>query len=274
MIKCIIQVSDIHIRNMMRHDEYGEQLDKFIKKCEEIVSKYDENEVRILICGDIVHQKNTISNELISFVSKFIRELQKIAFVVVYSGNHDLVVGNLDRYDTISAIFDAAEFNHSIFLDAECDYESGITYDENITWALYSIYDNYRRPDIEKAMKEHPDNIIIGLYHGTVVGSSLNNGTVMESGLSLDAFDGCKFVMAGDIHKRQVMKHKETTLVYPGSLIQQDFGETVSQHGFAVWDMVNLTYEFVDLDTDYGLYGMTINSIDDIDNDMEKFVNL
>jgi hypothetical protein len=70
------------------------------------------------------------------------------------------------------------------------------------------------------------------------------------------------------------MKHKETTLVYPGSLIQQDFGETVSQHGFVVWDMVNLTYEFIDLDTDYGLYGMTINSIDDIDNDMEKFVNL
>ena len=274
MVKCIIQVADIHIRNMMRHKEYIEQLGKFVNKCQEIADKYDEDEVRIVICGDLVHQKNTISNELISLTTSFIRELEKIALVVIYSGNHDLVMGNQDRLDTLSAIFRAAEFKHSIYLDEECEYKSGIMYDDNITWALYSIHDDYQTPDIEKAIEEYPDNLIVGLYHGTVVGSKLNNGTVMENGLSMDAFKGCRVVMAGDIHKRQTMKFGETTLVYPGSLIQQDFGETVTQHGFAVWDIEKMKCKFVDLESDYGMYDMTIKSIDDIDNDEEKLLNL
>ena len=77
MIKCIIQCADIHIRNFKRHDEYAEQLNNFIEKCKNITDKYEnpQEEVRILICGDIVHQKTDISNELFIFVSSFLRQL-------------------------------------------------------------------------------------------------------------------------------------------------------------------------------------------------------
>lgn len=274
MIKCVIQVADVHIRNMMRHDEYAEQLSKFVEKCKKIASKYEKDEVRILICGDLVHQKNTISNELMTFCSVFIRQLEEIARVIVYTGNHDLVVNNLNRMDTLTAIFETAGFENALLLDMITDYRSGTVIDDNITWALYSIHDDYNRPDIETARQDAPDNIVVGLYHGTVVGASLPNGMVIDSGLGDNAFEGCDMVMAGDIHKRQALKKKGVLVVYPGSLIQQSYGETVTQHGFAVWDMEKKKHKFVDLESDWGLYDIKINSIEDIDNDEERLLNL
>ena len=86
MIKLVIQVADIHIRNAVRHDEYSEQLGKFVAKCEELAKPYSPDEVRILICGDLVHQKNTISNELFTFASSFIRKLEPIGKVLPLMG--------------------------------------------------------------------------------------------------------------------------------------------------------------------------------------------
>lgn len=277
MVKCVIQVADIHVRNMMRHEEYVEQFENFIESCRDVIKKgkYEKDEVRILICGDLVHQKNTISNELITLISVFIRKLEDVAKVLVYTGNHDLVVNNLGRMDTLTAVFDTAGFDNAVLLDQLTDYESGTIVDDNIIWALYSIHDDYRRPDIESAKEEAPDNIVVGLFHGPVVGSQVNNGTVMESGIDGDVFEGCDIVMAGDIHKRQILKNKGVQIVYPGSLIQQNFGETVTQHGYAVWDLTKkiLKPKFIDLDTTYGLYDFSIESVEDVDNDDEKLMN-
>lgn len=277
MVKCVIQVADIHVRNMMRHEEYVEQFENFIESCRDVIKKgkYEKDEVRILICGDLVHQKNTISNELITLISVFIRKLEDVAKVLVYTGNHDLVVNSLGRMDTLTAVFDTAGFDNAVLLDQLTDYESGTMVDDNIIWALYSIHDDYRRPDIESAKEEAPDNIVVGLFHGPVVGSQVNNGTIMESGIDGDVFEGCDVVMAGDIHKRQILKKKGVQIVYPGSLIQQNFGETVTQHGYAVWDLTKkvLKPKFIDLDTTYGLYDFSIESVEDVDNDDEKLLN-
>lgn len=79
--------------------------------------------------------------------------------------------------------------------------------------------------------------------------------------------------MAGDIHMRQTLKRKNTEIVYPGSLIQQDFGETVSKHGFVVWNMETLKHSFIDIESDFGLYDIRINDIKDFDEDKEILVN-
>lgn len=271
MVKCIIQVSDVHIRNFMRHEEYGTQLEEFINKCQEIVNQYDDpSEVRILVCGDIVHSKNTISNELMVFASTFLRSLSKIAQVLVYAGNHDLIVNNNSRTDTITALFETAQFDNVIFLDNALNYQSGCLIDENITWVLYSIYDGYKKPEIETV----DGNTVIGLYHGTIVGAQLANGFIIENGKDGDTFEGCDYVMAGDIHKYQEIKRGEVEIVYSGSLIQQTFGETITQHGFVVWDIENKSHNFVELPTEYGLYDFEISSMEDIDNDVEILKNL
>lgn len=273
-IKCVIQIADIHIHNFVRLEEYSEQLTKVIDKCKEISSKYDKDEVRIVICGDIVHSKNTISNELIVFTSFFLRQLEEIAKVIVIAGNHDLIVENKSRTDTITAIFDTAAFDNCIFLDAELDYKSGCAIDNNVVWCLYSIYEDFLRPTtIEETREANPNAKFIGLFHGQVIGSTLNNGYVSDSGLDGEAFEGCDCVMAGHLHKRQVLKRGNTEIVYPGSLIQQTYGETVSQHGFAVWDIETMKYEFIDIENDYGLYDVSIESVDDIENDKERLIN-
>lgn len=273
MIKKVIHVSDIHIRNILRHEEYSIQLTKFIDYCKAIVSEYQKDEVRILISGDLVHQKNTISPDLMPFVSTFIRELEKICKVIIYAGNHDLIVGNLDKKDTITSLFETADFQNTFFLDSMLNYSSGYVIDENVIWCLYSIYDNYRKPNIEELKIRYPEKKIIGLYHGMINGSVLNNGNVIDNGLDGDIFYGCDCVMAGDIHKRQELKRGDVKIIYPGSLIQQTFGETVTQHGFVLWDIDTLNHQFYDIENEYSLYDFEISSIDDIDNDKEILKN-
>ena len=274
-IKCIIHLADIHIRNFQRLEEYSEQLTKVVDKCKEIASEYKKEEVRIVISGDLVHSKNTISNELIVFASYFLRQLEEIATVIVIAGNHDLIVENQARTDTITALFDTADFQNCKFLDAMLDYKSGCAIDNNVVWCLYSIYEDFLRPTtIEEVKEENPNSRFIALFHGQIVGSTLNNGYVSDSGLDGDAFEGCDCVMAGHLHKRQVLKRGDTEIVYPGSLIQQTYGETVSQHGFAVWNLEDMSYKFIDIDSDYGLYDVEISDIDDIDEDKERLINL
>ena len=274
IIKKIIHVSDIHIRNFQRFEEYTEQLLSFIEKCKKICDGYSSDEIRIVICGDLFQSKNTISPELFSFSSTFIRQLEEIATVYVIAGNHDIAENNLSRKDAITALFETASFNNTYLLDRELDYHSGCIVDNNVTWALYSIYDNFLPPNIIETKIANGDNTIIGLYHGMIVGSKMDNGTVSDSGLSTDEFVDCDFVMCGHIHKFQELKKNGVPIVYSSSLIQQNFGETITQHGFCVWDVETKKYEFIDVETNYGLYDIEINSIDDIDEDKEILLNL
>jgi len=273
MIKLIIHFSDVHIRCFARQEEYAEQLTKFIDKCKEISKPYKKEEVRVVCSGDLVHQKNQTSPELFVFASTFIRQLEEIAQVIVISGNHDLLVNNTSRKDTMTALFETANFQNSVFVDGYLGFDSGTLIDDNVTWALYSIYADYRKPDIAQARQENPTNTVIGLYHGTIIGATLNNGTVMQDGTDGETFNGCDIVMAGDIHKRQELKRGNVPIVYPGSLIQQTFGETVTQHGFCVWNLEEKTHRFIDLDTEYGLYDFQISGVDDMDENKETLLN-
>ena len=141
MIKCVIHLADVHIRPYVRLGEYSEVLSTFIDQVKDAVSKYDKDEVRIVISGDLFESKNTVSNELMTFSSFFLRQLEEIAQVLVLAGNHDLVLDNTSRTDTLTALFDTANFDNCKFLDAMLGYTSGCIKDGNIIWAVYSIYD-------------------------------------------------------------------------------------------------------------------------------------
>lgn len=273
MIKVIIHASDIHIRKATRYEEYSELLSQFIEQCSNIASNYERDEVRIVLSGDLFHSKNEISNTLIAFTSTFLRQLEQIANVLVISGNHDLIVGNTSKKDSMTALFETAQFTNCTFLDMALGFDSGIIEDDNVAWALYSIYTGFRAPDVAQYKITNPDKTILGLFHGSVIGSTLNNGMIMESGVDKQLFEGCDYILAGDIHKRQEIKCGDALLVYPGSIIQQTFGETLTQHGFCVWDLEKNTHEYVDLESDYGLYDFTIEKPEDIDEDKELLKN-
>lgn len=275
MVKCIIHCSDVHIRAKLRFEEYAEQLNKFIDKCKEVASNYNQGEVRIVISGDVLHQKNMLTPELIVFVSMFIRQLEQIAPVIIIAGNHDLIVENTDKKDALTSLFETAQFSNTRFLDYELEFDSGFIVDENITWVVYSIYQGYLVPDITQSKEQYPDNLVIGLFHGMINGAKLDNNTASDRGVNKEVFMDCDYVMAGDIHKRQEITNSNgTRIIYPGSLIQQTFGETVSEHGFAVWHLENGTVEYIDIPSDYQMITMHIEKDTDIAEDKERITNL
>lgn len=273
MIKLIIHCADIHIRNNDRREEYEEQLTKFINKCKEVASPYDKSEIRIVIAGDLVHSKNNVSNELFPFLRSLIFSLQEIGKVIVISGNHDMQTSNTMRMDTLTALFETARPNNADFVDLHLGYESGVLIDENVTWVLYSIFNDFRKPDVSDAKEQNPNNTVIGLFHGTVIGSQLNNGIINQDGTDGSVFNECNFVLAGHIHKKQDIKCGNTIVSYPGSLIQQNYGETVTQHGFNVWDLEEKSHTFIELNSDYSMYDFEISSKEDINSDKEILMN-
>lgn len=273
MITKVLHLSDIHIRNFKRHEEYKDVLVRFLEQARSISEENGKEQTRILIAGDIVHSKIVVSNEQTLLLSWFLRQCNNVCKTIIIAGNHDFLENNRDRLDTITPIIKLLELPNIKYLDMELEYKSGVYVDENIVWCLYSIFDDYRRPDIEIERVKYPDKKFIGLFHGALAGSKTDTQFQFTGGHSLDVFSGTNVTMCGDIHCRQELLLGETKIVYPGSLLQQDVGESVSRHGFLLWDIETLEYEEYDLPNDYGFYKFSINSIEDIENGTESFVN-
>ena len=53
-------------------EEYVSVLEKFIKKCKEVCKNNKKEEIRIVICGDLLHSKNQLSPNLITITSFFL----------------------------------------------------------------------------------------------------------------------------------------------------------------------------------------------------------
>jgi len=271
MVKKVIHIADIHIRTFRMHDVYGEVFKTFLKEIRVLVKDYNRDEVRIVIVGDLVHQKITISNELLTLGTWFLQKLEKIAPLRIVAGNHDFIENNKDRLDSITPMV-------NLLGGLDIEYykgESDCHLDDNIVWCNYSIFDEEKRPDIEAARATHgPDKHYIGLYHAPLVGASTDIGYEFDHGITLSHFEGCDMVMLGDIHKRQSWNYNGCPIAYPSSLIQQNFGETVSKHGYLWWDLPTKTFEEHDIDSTHGFYQFKIKSMDDLENNAEKITNL
>ena len=275
-IKRLIQCSDIHIKTNKDHQRHKDVLTKFIEECKGIVSEYEPEECRILVLGDIIDQKLDVSNELYDIVNWFIRELSDICPVIIICGNHDLNVQNFSKKGLLEALIKAMRLPNVIYLDMDLGYKSGIYIDNNIAFCLYSIFDEYKRPDIElHKIENNSDGKLkyIGLFHGPISYSSTDIGYTISEGVDIERFEGCDITLCGDIHKRSVLDYKNGVAIYPSSLLQKDMGENVSKHGYMVIDVDTLEYEERDIDTEWGLYKFRLSTFSDLENGIEEFVN-
>lgn len=274
MVKKIIQIADPHILNSEENKPYSVMLKKFLAELYDEIKDYEREEVRIVIVGDIFESKIKASNEARCLFHEMCNFLNAIGIVIIVAGNHDMLVNNKDRYDSLSPTFDIANVYENItYADKILNYESGYIKDDNIIWVLYSIHDNYNKPNIIGLEKDE-NTRIIGLFHGDVVGAVTDSGRMSEKGISFDDFEGCDCVMAGHIHKFQTIKKNGIPLVYAGSLFQHNVGENVSGHGFVVWDIETMSYNLHEVPNDYCIYKFQINSYEDVDNDVERLLNL
>ena len=275
MITKIIALSDLHIRNLKRLDETKEQFEKFIDGARKIVEENGAENTRIVVAGDLVHSKLTIASECYLMLSWFLQQLDGLCKTIVIAGNHDLNMSNLDRVDSLTPVFEMCKFSQVHFLDRELDYKSGYMVDDNIVWCLYSTFDLFTGPDIDiiKKKKGMKTKTYVGLFHGDLNGAKNASGIEL-TGLDADHFSGTDFVIAGHIHKFQEIIKEDTKIVYCGSLIQQDMGESISGHGYVVWDVPEKQWTLVDVPNEkYGYYKFKIKSEDDIENDEEILLN-
>ena len=274
MVKKIIHIADPHILNSEENKPYSYMMKKFIAELYNKIKDYKREEVRVVIVGDIFENKIKTSNEARAIFHEMCNLLNEIAIVIIVAGNHDMLVNNKDRYDSISPTFDITNVYENItYADKALDYKSGYIIDDNIIWALYSIHDNYAKPNIVD-LEKNENTKIIGLYHGDLVGAVTDTGRMTEKGISFNDFEGCDCVMAGHIHKFQTIKKNGIPFVYAGSLFQCNQGENVSGHGFVIWNIEDMTYHLHEVPNDYNVYKFQITSYDDIDNDTERLLNL
>jgi DNA repair exonuclease SbcCD nuclease subunit len=271
MIKYLYHCADIHIRMYKRHDEYREQITKFYEDIKKHMSENNltRKEVRIVIVGDVVHSKNQLTPELIDIVTWFFRGCIDICDTVVILGNHDFLANNLDRLDTLSPIIQTMGDNRLKFLKHSGCYE-----DDNIVWCVYGHIEGSQRPNIEGSKSYFGDTkTYVGLYHDPLIGLKTSIGFEFSDGQDISIFEGLDFVCCGDIHLHQIMEYRGTKIVMPSSLIQQDYGESVNEHGYVIWDVKDKNFIFREIPNDYGFYTFKINSIEDIENDLEYLTN-
>ena len=258
MIKKLVHFSDLHIRLFKDHDLYRSILIDMLNQFREIQPD------RIVFTGDLVHSKNQMTPELIEFVAWILTECSKIAKTVLIIGNHDFLENNMSRLDALTPIIDSLQDENIAYLKSRGEYE-----DENVDWVVFSLMEHNIPPDIEKTGR-----VKIGLFHGPVQGLTTDVGYKFDSGFDSDKFKGCDLVLCGDIHKRQVFNIPNGKKAYMvGSTIQQNYGETLKNHGYGIYDVINDTYEFVDLENPKPFLSFKIKSFEDILNGNERLAN-
>jgi DNA repair exonuclease SbcCD ATPase subunit len=245
----IFHLSDIHIRLNERHVEYQAVFNRTYKKIKKLKTKKS----LIVLTGDIVHSKNKLTPQCIDITYNFIKNLSKICHVVLILGNHDTNLKNKEEIDSLQVI--VRNIKNLSYLR-----ESGSYIIDNITFGVSSLLDGDK--NIIQASECDDNEYKIALYHGAVKGAKNSVGYKL-SGISQSKFEGYDFTLLGDIHQFQYL-NKEETMAYPSSLIQQNFGESVDNHGFIHWDLKNKNSTYHNIKNDYGFIKIVNTNINNI----------
>lgn len=233
----IAHISDIHWRGLTRHSEYTRAFSMIFEKLRHLEPDL------IFLGGDLFHTKTAgLSPEVIDRLTWMLREFSEIAPLHITLGNHDGNLANNDRQDAISPIVNAMD-SHRIFL-----YKNSGTFDigkigkMSVNLCVYSCFDKQGWDCVNK----FDEDINIAAFHGSVGGTQMDNGWIMpdsKAEVQMSMFDGFDFVLLGDIHKRQFLGERKDFngkmkpwIGYPGSTIQQNFGEEVVK-GFLFWNI-------------------------------------
>ncbi len=264
-LKTIYHIADVHIRNVQRHKEYRLVFEKMFEE----IRKRGTDDAIIYLAGDIAHAKLELSPELVREISWLFTECSKHCETILITGNHDCNMNNSDRLDVLTPIVEALNLPNFTYLRDTQVYSIG-----GVDFGVFSIFDdkvNWPKANTLSSNKK------IALFHGPVDNSQTDVGYVVSSRhFTTDMFDGYDLALLGDIHKRQTMiSPSGCKVVYAGSLVQQNFGESLNGHGFLVWDLDSFKYEAIDIPNDYGYYTLDVdNAVVPIVTDMPKYPRL
>jgi len=285
----ILHISDIHIeKNTKRHEEYREVFQNLYNQIDDLLSK--GTKLVIAVLGDVVHEKIDLSSDNVVLGKNFLKNLSKRAPTVVIAGNHDLLENNQTKSDSISALVDDSMTNLYYFKYSGL-YEIG-----SIVFCVSSLLD--KKFLTHNSIKHLIPNgkKCVALYHGMIDGMVINNSgfkAVVEEKMPTEKkegqeetskyvgttrhrrqeeFDGFDAVLLGDIHKRGYPNEKNKKMAYCSSLLQVSRGEDLTDHGFLLWDVKDLSHKFHRVKNSYGRVDLVIKQ-GKIETDISEFPN-
>lgn len=254
----IVHVSDIHIRLTKRHDEYREVFADLYGK----IKNTPENTI-IVNTGDTFHSKVDLSPEAVQLASEMFKAMADLRPTIIIAGNHDCLLTNTTRLDSISPVVDALNHPNLYYLK-----ESKLYGFADILFNNMCIFtDHLQFVKMKKVAKklQYQFNHKIALFHGGVFNAMTDVGyAVTNRNITNELFDGHDIAMLGDIHMAQDLQpydkaNEKPIIRYAGSLIQQNHGEALNGHGFSLWDLKQRSYSHVEIPNDYGYFTIEID---------------
>jgi DNA repair exonuclease SbcCD ATPase subunit/predicted phosphodiesterase len=290
----ILQISDIHIRagdsQQSRYAEYEAQIDRLLVA----LNDYDEETTLVVVLGDIFHDKSKIGPSAQMLAQRLFNGLSRMTTVVI-RGNHDYRQDQPDEPDLIKPFFEHSVENLHYYDETGLfqlgDVEIGLvavqdTLIRGAAGGITSDLPPFPEPSTDDESVKHK----IALFHGSFGGALLQNGTDVteRSNYPISWIKGYDLLLFGDIHVQQIHRAKpepgtEFTCreekdiyvtakhgyngsipwAYAGSLIQQNFGESLWGHGFVEWNLNDKTATAYHVRNDVGLVVVALNSNDE-----------
>lgn len=262
-LRYIFHVSDLHIRNgdivQCRYNEYNDVFDNFFVSLKNKIKQYELkfDDYVIVVSGDIFHNKNNIGNYGLVLYKKFIHNLTSIGRTIVFHGNHDK---NQNEANQPSLVSSTIAINNLILLDTTTCFTI-----DDVCFSYVSIDDTLDKYKTCGRVEELPSFPMtdakhkVALFHGTFAKVSLYNGTCVGDEHRPYPFEWVKefdFAILGDIHLRQYGNYGKTLWGYSGSLVQQNYGEDIINHGYMIWDLSNKIIEEVNVYNSIGLVNL------------------
>ena len=216
-----------------------------------------------------------MSPECVQITYNFLKAISSLLPLVIIPGNHDININNRERLDSLTPIIsDLPGANPIYYL-----LETGVYQISNLIFYHASIFDYQIIPPIKgknTPFKSQFPLSHIMLYHGRVNGAILYNGleltddtnyntnstnstsnTTSNKTITPSTFANYDITCLGDIHKHQFMT---PNVAYAGSLIQQNLGEDVANHGLIKWDIETKRGIFIPIKNDWSYITLYVDN--------------
>lgn len=281
-IKRIYHISDLHIRSVdavKRYEEYNTVFGRFISFLKERNADLAmSSDSVVVITGDIFHTKNKLCPSSVDLFLSFIKRIAELMPLYMIIGNHDLRMDKPDEPDMLKPLLQFA--NDNILYMDKCGYYCSPGCDVGFsTIPINEMLDKGNTTGLMDNLSDTKFPSSDGFPEYVQHKVALCHVSVGWE-VPIEWFGiGYDYLMLGDIHIQNINNgrmvdidddvsehiyhisryHKEGGNMlwgYSGSMIQQNFGESVRGHGFIEWDIENGLANTYNVKNDVGMVNL------------------
>ena len=216
-MKFIYHISDIHIKN----GSYNNIRFSFDKLVIDMLPHVHTS--ILVIAGDIFENKTYLNTDDLYIFFYIMDKLETNNInTLIMPGNHDYNINSKVLKNNIDILLKKYKY-------IKCISATKNIRIDNINFGFFSPIDKLI-PSIDNSL------LNVAILHEPINDAKYDTGEVIQGfRFSKEHFDNWDYVLLGDIHKPQFIKHN---IAYSGSFVQKNKGEGID-HGYILWDLEN-----------------------------------